>query len=251
VLVVAVLAALGLLAVRASRRQEYVELARRRLLIGAVLGAASFVGACRRLGAERPSAAAAPTRLSVLARLGEIWRAMSRHASGAIDDSKGFEALEKEMGTALQELKAQADKGQIRPATAAALDTAFRERYFHIRRTRHIMATCYDMSTLGVNLHGSRAAVEEQVKILNELKQSRKLPPEAAAKARAVLAKEVAFQTRVAELQKAAQGQGEQAEAARAALRELDAQYGARTIEATKASTEAAQTLVGFTTKRS
>ncbi|MGD8241089.1 MAG: hypothetical protein PVH68_21225, partial [Armatimonadota bacterium] len=73
----------------------------------------------------------------------------------------------------------------------------------------------------------------------------------AAAKARAVIAKEVTFQARVRELWKALEGDGEQREAAGKALGELDTQYGAGTLEPTKASTEAAKTLVSFTANSS
>ncbi len=250
ILAAAALATLGLLATRGTRGGEYVAWSRRRLLIGAVLCAASFVGACRRIGAGQASTQQQPTKLSLLARLGDIWRAMGPHASGAVRDAEGFEALGKQMEAAVQALKKQADEGQLNPDTAAALETAFRERFFHIRRTHYFMATCYKMTSTGYHMSRSRQAVEDQVKILNELSTSGKLPADAVAKARAVVAKEVAFQTKVRRLWRAAEGQGEQAEAARRALGELAAQYGAGTIAATKASTEAAQTLVGFTTKR-
>ncbi len=246
---IVILASLGFLAIRSARRGESVAPLRRRLLIGVVLSAAALVGARRWLRPGQASAPQEPGRLSLLARLGEIWRAMTPHASGAVRDPEGFEALSKRMETALGELKTQVEKGKIGANNAAALEIAFRERFFHIRRSRYFMATCYKMTSVGNHMARSRGLVEEQVKLLNELSRDGKLPPSAIAKARAAVAKELAFQMRVRELWRAVEG--EQAQAAGNALVQLDAQYNAGAIEPTRASTEAAQTLVSFTTKQS
>jgi hypothetical protein len=174
---------------------------------------------------------------------------MGPHAGGAVRDAEAFEALGKQMEAALEALNTEAEKGRLTADTAAALGTAFRERHFHIHRSHYFMATCYKMTMTGMNMSRSRQVVEDQVKLLHELSQSGKLPPGAAAKARAVIAKEVTFQARVRELWKALEGDGEQRKAAGKALGELDAEYGAGTLEPTKASTEAAKTLVSFTPK--
>ncbi|MGD8241087.1 MAG: hypothetical protein PVH68_21215 [Armatimonadota bacterium] len=239
-LAAAVLAALGLLAARASRRQEYVELARRRLLVGAVLCAASFLGACRRIGSA-DTTPPKPTKLTLFARLGEIWRAMSPHASGAVGDPQAYEALGKRMETALGELKAQAGRGRMKPATAAALEDALRDRYSHIHGMRYSRVTCYEMTILGGDVMGSLDAIEEQVKILNDLAEKGKLPASAVEKARAAIAKELAFQKQAEELW-AGEHEWE-------AEDELHKRYERGDIEATEATTEAAKTLVDFTTK--
>ncbi len=243
VLTAAVLAALGLLAVRTSHRQEYVELARRRLLVGAVLCAASLVGACRRVGVANPAGASQPTKLSLMARLGEIWRAMTPHASGGVNDPVAYAALGKRMETLLGELKARAGKGQIKPATAAALEDAFRDRYAHIDGTRYPRVTCYEMTVLGGTVMTSQGAIEEQVKVLNDLAKRGKLPSSAVEKARAAIAKELAFQKQAEEL-----WDGEYKWEAEA---ELHKRYEDGVIEPTDATTEAAKALVEFTTEPS
>ncbi len=241
ILAAAVLAALALLAIHTPRRREYVELARRRLLVGAVLCAASFVGACRWIGAGQALTPQKPTKLSVLAGLGEIWRAMRPHATGAVRDAEGYEALGKQMETAIEDLKTHSDTGEIKPATAAALEAAFRDRYFHIRRSKYSMASCYEMTMLGGSLQASRAAMEEQANVLNDLAKRGKLPSSATEKARAVLAKELAFQMQANELWSG--------DSDWKAQDELHKRYERGAIEATDATTEAAKTLVDFTTK--
>jgi hypothetical protein len=245
--VVVILASLGFLAIRSPRSGASVAPLRRRLLVGVALSAAALVGARRWLRPGQASAPQEPGGLSLLARLGEIWRAMTPHASGAVRDPEAFEALSKRMETALGELKTQVERGRMSAENASALETALRERFFHIHRSRYFMATCYKMTSVGNHMARSRGLVEEQVKLLNELSKDGKLPSSAAAKARAAVAKELAFQMRVRELWRAVEG--EQAQAAGSALVELDAQYAAGAIQPTQASTEAAQTLVSFTAK--
>jgi hypothetical protein len=241
VLAMAVLATLAVLAVRTSHRQDYVELARRRLLVGAVLFSASLVGACRRIGVANPAGASQPTRLSLMARLGEIWRSMTPHASGAVNDPVAYQALGARMEAALQELKAQAGKGQMKPATATALEDAFRDRYAHIDGTRYPRVTCYEMTMLGGALMTSLGAIEEQIKILNDLAKRGKLPPSAVQKARTAMAKELAFQKQAEEL-----WDGEYKWEAEA---ELNKRYEEGAIEPTDATIEAAKALVEFTTE--
>ncbi|MFQ5811295.1 MAG: hypothetical protein ACE5JM_16885, partial [Armatimonadota bacterium] len=166
---------------------------------------------------------------------------MSRHASGAANDPKAYEALGKRMETALGELKAQAGKGQMKPATAVALDDAFRDRYSHIDRTRYPRVTCYEMTILGGDVTTSLEAIEEQIKILNDLGRRGKLPTSAIEKARAAMAKELAFQKQAEELW-AGEYEWE-------AEDELHKRYEQGDIEATDATTEAAKALVDFTAK--
>lgn len=220
---------------------------RRDFLVLAAIGAASLAAAGRRLGLGRLFAEdEVPTKMSVLAKLGQIWREISRHArrEGPLG---AYEAVGKGMEQTLQQLHMVAKHGGIRADSAAALEAALRERYAHVNRIRYVLATCYDMDSLGLHRARSRAAIEEQVRTLDHLTAAGKLTPEAEAKARKAIAREVSFQTRLRQLEQAARGQGPEAEQAREALDDLAKQYGAGGVAPTKASREAAKTLVGFT----
>ncbi len=228
-------------------------LARREFLIAAALGAAGLAGLARRMGLGALFAAEGEeaTRLGVLARLGEIWRAMTKHASREVSDQPAFEALGGQMETVLGDLSTLSERGAFDADGAAALSAAFRERHAHIHRQRYVMATCYDMPTSSWRIQQSRQAVEEQVKTLNDLAAAGKLTPEAEAKAREVIAKQVAFQKQMRTMQKQAEGlTGEEARAVWQAMVELSERYGAGTIEATEASDATAKTLVALSVER-
>jgi hypothetical protein len=241
VLAAAILTTVGLLVMRRAGRRDGVALLRRRLLIGVVLCAASFVGACRRIGAGQPPTPQNPTKLSVLARLGEIWRTMGRHARGEARDAGRYEALGEQMKAALADLKGLADKGRFNPASAAVLDHAFRERHSHTAATHYPRATCYEMTVLGGDFLSSLSAVEQQTKILHDLAKKGKLPTSAIEKARKVVAKELAFQMQVQQLWAAKRDSK--------AEQELHKSYESGDIEPAEATTEAAEILVDFTTK--
>jgi len=224
---------------------------RRNFLVMVALGASSLAGACRKFGLGSLFADdQGPTLLSVLGHLGDIWRALSRHASGAVRDEKAYKALGKRLDKALAQLRSLRERDEIGAENALALATAFRERHAHIERERYVMATCYKMTALGGEMARSRGVIEEQAKTLNDLVKQGKLTPEAEAKAREVIAREVAFQTRLRRLWYGPQGEGDYTSPGWEAERELAEQYGAGAIEANEASAAAAKALVDFTFNR-
>ncbi len=239
---------LGVLGIRHAQRDATPGVPRRRFLVLAALGAATLVGASRRVGLGGLFAAEGeePTKLGVFAWLGAIWQTMTRHITGKLKDREAFESLGKDMEKALADLNALSEKGELSAESASAVGTAFRERYAHVERTRYVMATCYSMSSLGGAMARSRGLMEQQVQTLDELAAGGKLTPEAEAKARSVIAVQVAFLSQLRTLQEQAAGEGETAQSARQALGELEKQYTSGTITPSEATRQAAGELVGF-----
>ncbi len=219
-------------------------LARREFLILAAVGAAGLVGALRWTGLGRLFAdGEQPTKLGVLARLGEVWRAFGSYHQTGIGD---YQALGDQMAGALQTLDDLTRRREIKAETAAALAAAFQQRYYDIRRLR---ATCYLGPPPGTLM--SAQAMAAQTSILDRLVEEGKLTPEVEARARAAIAKAVTFQTRFRELQGQAEGGTRDAvQAARKAMAEVGAQYDAGTLEPAEGATEAAKMLVDFTVRR-
>ncbi|MFQ6132977.1 MAG: hypothetical protein ACE5R4_13130, partial [Armatimonadota bacterium] len=251
VVILLTLGAVAALMLVTRPRHADVVLGRRRFLVCAALGAASLCAVGRRFGLSSLFAEDdGPTKLSVLGRLGDVWRSMSRHASGAVNDREAWDALERRMEKALAQLEALKEDGGIGEEIAAALAAAFRERHAHVYRIRYFMATCYKMTMLGGDMSNARHTIERQVETLNKLAEEGKLTKQAEEKARAAIAKEVAFQTRLRQLQYGPDGTGDYENPPREQLTKLDEDYRGGKIKPTPASQAAAKALVDFTANR-
>jgi hypothetical protein len=92
-----------------------------------------------------------------------------------------------------KKLEAAAGEGAIRRKTANMLSVAFSELAYHKYRTRGQgrLTTCYKMTPLGGTLYKSREQALNQIELLGKARQSGAIDAETAAKAHAVLAREV------------------------------------------------------------
>jgi hypothetical protein len=92
-----------------------------------------------------------------------------------------------------QKLVAAAEQGRIRHKTANMLAIAYSELAYHKQRTRGegLRTTCYEMMPLGVTLMTTRENALKQIELLAKARQAGAIDAETAAKAHAVLAREV------------------------------------------------------------
>jgi hypothetical protein len=180
-------------------REDGASVARRAWLRAVLWGAGglSLLPGCSRGGPivtcykpAIPTGQTGGTSGSTLARwreLGRIWRELSVHLRGKYELEEGEEklkALEAETTNALAALPASRE-----------LRTLFEERIAHVRRSRYVMATCYEMAPW--NSAAPRGKVEEQMTALHRLEEEGKLTPEAAGKAARVVAVQAEYMTQL------------------------------------------------------
>jgi hypothetical protein len=177
-----------------------------RLIVLGATGLSVMPGCFRRRGATvmcyKPTTADAdenPRDDSLLgrwARLGDVWREMTRHRKTPEEPfEKGkaaFDKLRQEMDTALDALPAWPE-----------LRAVYEQRWEHIARSNYSMVSCYEMVMGG--MPAARDEVEKQVQELGKLVEEGKLSKEAASKAAAVLAIQAEYMARY----QAAQGLGD------------------------------------------
>ncbi|MHC4647287.1 MAG: hypothetical protein ACYTBJ_17490 [Planctomycetota bacterium] len=92
-----------------------------------------------------------------------------------------------------QKLEAVAAEGKIRHRTADMLAVAYEELALHKRwtRTKGPAVMCYEPTVLGATLYTSRENALKQIELLEKARQSGAIDAQTAAKAHAVLAREV------------------------------------------------------------
>ena len=99
-------------------------------------------------------------------------------------------------------VEAVAAEGKLRKKTADMLAVAFSELAYHKQRTRGKgpRKTCYEMSAFGATLYRTRENAFKQLELLAKARESGAIDAETAAKAHAVLAREVEMFHRVKRL---------------------------------------------------
>jgi hypothetical protein len=123
--------------------------------------------------------------------LGRIWRELSAHARGKYEREDGEErlkALEAEANNALAALPAWPE-----------LRALFEERLAHVRRSRYVMATCYEPTPWGPMM--PRGRVEQQMTELRRLVDEGKVTRDAAEKAARKVAVEAEYMTQLGALE--------------------------------------------------